>query len=346
MLSILTVAMLSVAQPAIAPKPLQAPPVAIERITLPKAKTYADYRAEAIAAGLPIVIFVRCESRPVAGAVVCRVDHLDGYDSGPNIVIGVPDAKVGMRYKTTLPADATDTQIRREIGVTQSRLPFFKALRDRRIADAEIPASGRWYTESETAKVKEMWPKGLPVPEGIKFYWQTKLSQRIAVTDNRASNAWYHEDRDDVFTNAPTSFNPNKHDPRWAAPGGLLGVSDWESYTAATFPDQLRVWKQPVPIANGGIIDGAILWEYPPGTTFADLLVSKGKPFELRYREKKADGQWDSYVAWKDVQARPDGYFGAGQKCSTCHNLAGASEQYGITVRGKDTVFSFLPFDL
>lgn len=348
MFHVLAVALFAVAQPPIAPKPPMAPPVAIERIASPKAtKEYPQYRAEAIAAGLPIVIFVRCEPRPIAGAVVCRVDHLAGYDSGPNIVIGVPDAKVGMRWKATLERDASDAAIRRELQVTQTRLPFFKSLRDRRTADGDgIPASGRWYTEAETANVAKMWPKDVPMPEGLKFYWQTKLSQRIAVTNERPSNDWYHEDRDDVFANAPTSFNPNKHDPRWVAPGGLVGLHGWESFTATIMPSTPRTWSQPVPIANGGTIPGAILWEYPAGTTFSDLLVSDGKPFELRYREKGTDGQWESYVAWKDASARPDGYVGAGKKCATCHDLSGNSEQYGITIRGKDTVFSYLPFDL
>lgn len=328
--------------PPVAPKPAQAPPIAI---TPKVAKVYADYRSEAIAQGKPIVIFVRCEPRPIAGAVTVRVDHLAGYDSGPNIVIGVPDASVGMRWKATLERDASDAAIRRELQVTQPRLPFFKRLQDRRTADGDIPASGRWYTDSETKRALSIWPKGMPVPDGLKFYWQTKLSQRIAVTDSIPTNDWYHEDRDDVFANAPTSFNPNRHDPRWAAPGGLHGVQGWQSITSTIIPDIVRTWVQPVPIANGGTIDGGKLWEFPVGTSFADLLVSDGKPFELRYREKTADG-WQSYVAWKDISARPDGYVGAQKKCATCHDLAGGSEQYGITIRGKDTVFSYLPFDI
>lgn len=343
--AVLTVALFAVAQPAVAPKPPMAPPIAIERLAIPKAtKSYAEYRAEAITANRPIVIFVRCEPRPVAGAVVCRVDHLDGYDSGPNIVIGVPDAKVGMRWKATLERDASDAAIRRELQVSRMAVPFFRPRAS--IADGDIPASGRWYTQDETSKVAAMWPKDMPMPDGLKFYWQTKLSQRIAVTNGSPSNDWYHEDRDDVFANAPTSFNPNKHDPRWAAPGGLVGVNSWESYTSMIMPSTPRTWVQPVPIANGGIIPGGVLWEYPIGTSFSDLLVSNGKPFELRYREKRSDGQWDSYVAWKDASARPTGYVGAGQRCAACHDLAGASEQYGITVRGKDGTFSYLPFDL
>ena len=341
MISVLTVALFAVAQP-VAPKPPQAPPVAVSP---PNAtRTYADYRADAIAQGKPIVIFVRCEPRPIVGAVTVRVDHLAGYDSGPNIVIGVPDASVGMRWKATLERDASDAAIRRELQVTQTRPFFFQ--RRASIADgSDVPASGRWYTDNETKQALSVWPKDMPVPDGLRFYWQTKLSQRIAVTNERPTNDWYHEDRDDVFANAPTSFNPNKHDPRWAAPGGLHGVQNWQSITSTIIPSSVKVWVQPVPIANGGTIDGGKMWEFPVGTSFADLLVSDGKPFELRYREKFADG-WQSYVAWKDVSARPDGYVGAQKKCATCHDLAGGSEQYGITIRGKDTVFSYLPFDI
>lgn len=100
-----------------APKPPVAPPIAVEKVAPPKAvKSYAEYRTEAIGKNLPIVIFVRCQDRPIAGAVTVRVDHLAGYDSGPNIVIGVPDAGVGMRWKATLERDASDAAIRREIG--------------------------------------------------------------------------------------------------------------------------------------------------------------------------------------------------------------------------------------
>src|ERR1019366_2075659 len=60
---------------------------------------------------------------------------------------------------------------------------------------------------------------------------------------------------------------------------------------------------------------------YANGTIFADILSNKdGKVFEARFAEKRDDGTWDRYVAFKDVSARPSGYHGLTSKdCRTCH---------------------------
>lgn len=311
MLSILTVAMLSIAQP-IAPKPPQAPPVAIERITMPRAKTYADYRAEAVAAGLPIVIFVRCEPRPIAGAVVCRVDHLDGYNSGPNIVIGVPDARVGMRWKATLERDASDAAVRRELQVTQTRLPFFKSLRDRRTAD-DKPNAGSlpdWF------------------PKEAKRYQHAEYTQAIYILNDQRVIEPIHRTR---------------LERKWQFPGGLDNVDGWASDLYAFIPDEAKEYQAFMPVKNSfGYYQNEIGWkrDYPSGSWFADVLSKDGNIFEIRVREKQ-DGVWASYVAFRDAGNLPSGYMPvSSRKCAECHSQAGTGE-YGVgLVSGSDTVIS------
>lgn len=309
MLSVLTVALFAVAQPSVAPKPPQAPPIAIE----PKpAKSYADYRAEAIGKNLPIVIFVRCESRPIAGAVTVRVDHLAGYDSGPNIVIGVPDSRVGMRWKATLERDASDAAIRREWQVTQTRLPFFKRLQDRRTAD-----------DKPNARQLPTW-----FSKEAKRYTHAEYTQAIYILNDQRVIEPIHRTR---------------LERKWQFPGGLDSVDGWASDLYAFVPDEAKAYQDFMPVKNSlGYYQNEIGWkrDYPSGSWFADVLSKDGDVFEIRVREKQ-DGQWASYVAFRDARKYPDGYVPvSSRKCAECHNQAGTGE-YGVgLVSGSDTVLS------
>ena len=133
----------------------------------------------------------------------------------------------------------------------------------------------------------------------------------------------------------------------WQVPGGMEGVHGWKSDLYKFVPDGWqREWQQRKPVRNSF---GNFQYElgfhraYPDGTFFVDALSHNGRPFEVRVREKN-DGQWTSYIAWKDVNARPPGYAGLTKKCAECHNQAGSGE-YGVgLVPGADTVISD-PFD-
>lgn len=311
MISILTVALFAFAQPVVAPRPPQAPPVAVSP---PKAtRTYADYRSEAIAKGLPIVIFVRCPERPIAGAVTVRVDHLDGYDSGPNIVIGVPDAAVGMKWKATLERDASDAAIRRELVVTQTRLPFFKSLRERRTADDSVP----------NARQLPAW-----FPKEAKRYHHAEYTQAIYILNDQRVIEPIHRTR---------------LERKWQFPGGLDSVDGWASDLYAFVPNEAKAYQAFMPVKNSfGHYQNEIGWkrDYPSGSWFADVLSKDGDVFEIRVREKQ-DGQWASYVAFRDARKYPDGYISvSSRKCAECHNQAGTGE-YGVgLVSGSDTVLS------
>lgn len=306
MFSVLTVALFAVAQPPVAPRPPQAPPVAAEKV---KAKNYADYRADAIAAGKPIVIFVRCEPRPIAGAVSCRVDHLDGYDSGPNIVIGVPDAAVGMRWKATLERDASDAAIRRELQVTQSRLPFFP-----RASTADDKPNARQLPD---------W-----FPKDAKRYHHAEYTQAIYILNDQRVIEPIHRSR---------------LERKWQFPGGLDGADGWASDLYAYVPSEPRTYQDFMPVKNSfGHYQNEIGWkrEYPSGSWFADVLSRDGDIFEIRVREKQ-DGVWASYVAFRDAQKYPNGYRPvSSRQCAECHSQAGTGE-YGVgLVSGSDTVIS------
>jgi len=279
---------------------------------------------EAMKTGKPVVCFVGVAPRDIAGVIVCQEFGLN--DGTRNAIVVSRDGKRGY----WLSVNATDAEIRRAAGLAVSRAAIPFAVDD-----------SPWLSVGEQAKVLRMWPKTVDW-SGFRFYRPTQYSQRIAVTNNSPTNAWYHVTRDDVWSNAPTSFNPNRVDERWRAPGGLANVKGWESFTAAYLPAEPRTWVQALPIANGGMIPGGKRWAFADGTVFADLLTKDGQAFELRLREKDA-GKWNSFVAYRNRANAPAGYHGVGRKCAECHDKAGDSEQYGITTRGSDTVFSFLP---
>jgi len=185
------------------------------------------------------------------------------------------------------------------------------------------------------------WPPAVP-GDGLKPYTPTRISQRIAVTDGRPSHQWYDLNRDDVFQNAPTMFNPNRQTP-WRVSGGMEGMHGWKSLKLTNVAkSDVKVWRENLPIAGAGRNLPGFRWQFPEGATFADLLVNdKDEPFELRMRTKK-DGKWRAQVVYENAAAAPHGYLGAA-KCASCHDHAGSSKQYGIMVRGDDTVFSFNP---
>ena len=107
-------------------------------------------------------------------------------------------------------------------------------------------------------------------------------------------------------------------------------------------PGPVQVWQERTQTVAGGLLP-KWRWRFPVGTVFVDVLTSDGKVFEVRQREKKSDG-WASSTLYRSERYKPVGYKGPGKACAECHDKAGASLQYGITVRGDDGVFSWSPF--
>jgi hypothetical protein len=195
-------------------------------------------------------------------------------------------------------------------------------------------------SQSVALPIEAAWPKGVAMPEGLKFYQKTKLTQNLSITNGMDSLLFYSLDRDDVFTNAPTRVNPNRIFP-WAVSGGLHEAHGWTSKTAVSFPSAKPIiyWKERI---DAGAVRRLpkYNWEYPVGTVFADLLFSEGRLFELRTLTKEAQG-WKTRVPFAAADLAPKGYGGPGKACSACHDHAGGWLEYGSLIRGGDNIFSF-----
>ena len=209
-------------------------------------------------------------------------------------------------------------------------------------AMADVAYDWPWLPGGEQARLTSLWPISVPRLKNLWFYRPARYSQRLAITNGADTNALYHASRDDVWGNAPTSFNPNRSFP-YATPGGLDGLSGWESHVAVSYPDgeAPATWVEGVEAGAARLLPKT-RWAFPEGTVFANMLVADGETFTLRLLEKRSGG-WESQVAFRGGKP-PAGFKGAGKACVSCHSKAGASEQYGITVRGDDGIFSVTAF--
>ena len=178
------------------------------------------------------------------------------------------------------------------------------------------------------------WPTHISFPTGLKRYKPARYTQSIYTTGG--------------FVNHHIDPVPRTRlEEKWLVPGGLVGVHGWRSdlYAYAWTKDSMGGIG--IPNEAGGLqFNRGHRREISDGSYFVDVLSYKGKVFEHRIREKQ-DGKWDSYIAFKDVSARPPGYTGLhGAKCASCHDAAGTGASYGgAIIPGGDTVLS-LPFDL
>lgn len=129
----------------------------------------------------------------------------------------------------------------------------------------------------------------------------------------------------------------------WHQSGGMFGIKDvtTEKYRVGKPVHKMALF--PLEFEAGGvkgiINESGVSRSYPNGTRFDDILYHKGKVFEHRVREKDK-GEWHSYVAFKDVDARPTGYTGLKVSCGSCHDKAGTGGYATGLVPGGDTVFS------
>ena len=306
---ILLTALVAVAQPQ-SPRPPQAPPVAVEKVNQPKAAIskvatmsddYNFHRARAVEKGMPLVVFIRMEKRPVVGAVTCRVDHLSGYDSGPSVVIGVPDKKLGMVWRATLAADATDAEIRKEVG--PAPLPFFKTLREKReqrIADDDIK-------------------RQLPFLSDMEPYTTAK---RVQFSFRRWSGFISSVPRDQV-------------DEKWRTAGGLVGVHGWTNqlYRSASstvglgyMPDGAITWQR-------SYVDGSIFADV--------LRNDSGAVFEVRVAEKNNGRWERYAAYRDSAAYPPGYSSIKRNACASCHASAGDLAYGGSpAVPGGDTILS------
>ncbi len=290
--------------PPSVPGPPTVPGYVQKETPVERQSAYDLAASRAIEQRLPLAIFVGMPARSLSGVMSVRVDTYNG-SAEPRIVVG----RVGQSGEA-LDTRVGDADILRAAGVGVQRAPFVPP------DDSDLAAGP--------------WPQSLPFPEGLRRYRRARRTQSIAVVDGRDS------------IQPVSRFDL---EAKWHVPGGLMGVEDWKSDLYRVLPSAPAVWIGNIDVLNsfGNYqANRGYKRSYPAGTMFADVLSHKGRVFEVRYAEKREDGTWDRYVAFKDAAARPIGYLGLqGQRCASCHDGFPGSGNYGSgLIPGGDSIFS------
>lgn len=182
------------------------------------------------------------------------------------------------------------------------------------------------------------------IPKAATRYSSAKWTQAISVLFTGGS---------DIDIIKPVKI-AEMEDKRWHQAGGMQGIKGWSAERYRLVPAAVTYRVEDIEIDNSiptGVTkpDGTpetfrqknrgITLVYPNGTRFDELLYNGKKLFEHRTREK-IDGKWESKVAYKDEDARPEGYTGLKVNCSSCHSEAGTGKYNDGLVPGGDTVLS------
>ncbi len=199
----------------------------------------------------------------------------------------------------------------------------------RTILVAFVFASSVWA--DDIIPGKGPWPDDLPFPDGMIRYRTSSFTQSIAVVNNRDSI---------------TSIRRGMLERKWIVPGGLENAVGWRSDLYRFLPSMPDVWTGTIFVKNGfGHFQPNRGWKrsYADGTFFCDVLSKQGVVFEIRYREK-LNGRWESHVAYRDRDARPEGFVPIrSNACVRCHNTVDGpgTGGYGTgLVPGGDTIVS------
>lgn len=171
------------------------------------------------------------------------------------------------------------------------------------------------------------WPKELPFPDGLVRYTRAEWSQSIYVLSG-------YGDRIDPV-------HRSRLKAKWHQSGGMEGISGYRSDVYKMVPVPPKVYVGNIKVWNGVSFQSNRGWkrEYPSGTMFIDALSKDGEPFEIRQRVKE-DGKWRSSVIYVNEAARPKGYAGLKQSCSSCHDSAGSGGYATGLVPGGDETLS------
>lgn len=191
--------------------------------------------------------------------------------------------------------------------------------------------------------LEALWPDSVERIPGLRSYVPMTFSQRLSLEGTNFTNRLWPIDKDDRPPVGPAVVNPNRIFP-YAVSGGLHDSTGWVSIKAAKIPGVVDVWTEEVPVPLTSAKIPKQRWQFPDGTVFVDMLAKDGVCFELR-TSTKTGGKWKQEAIYRDLEAAPEKFHGAGRSCVSCHKDAGASLNYGITVRGDDRVFSWSPYD-
>ncbi len=313
LLTLLLFAATAHAQPQ-APTPPQAPPVIVVDDAQPKAAlTYAQGCAESLRTGKDLIVYVGgLKSKPSSYGVVCERAWIDGYPE-KCIVYARPAANGEIHWIRTTDEHG---KVIPEKAVKPAASPFSESS-SREPSQAAIADDSRFYANGR-------WQDGLAFLNDLEPYQSAK---RVQQTFRRWSGFIGSVDRLSVK-------------PEWRIAGGLVGVNGWGNQLFRT-PNLRQVTT--LIRQDESDSSSAVTWwrNYPSGATFADVLHNDdGRIFEVRVAEKHGV-QWERYVAFRDVSARPHGYESLTRsQCANCHNQAGNSAYADSAIPGADTIIS------
>lgn len=243
-----------------------------------------------------LITFIDTTPRVVKGLAVCRTESLPGFTR--SIVV----SRDGW-WVATLPATATDAEIRQAAGLEKMAIPF---------ADAS-----------------DVWPVGLL--DDMEQYASTKVTQQSFNRSGNGAHQWVSRTTLDAKWNVPgglvgiTGWTSTLY--RGRSNKVKVSYDRWEPKT----------WVND----DGSIWGSEFVYKRTYATAvFADVLRYSGKVFEVRIAEKH-DGQWQRYIAYKNRAARPLGYHPLrSSDCASCHQQAGSGVYAGARVPGGDTIIS------
>lgn len=104
---------------------------------LARGQDYDKAASEASKGMKPLVVFIGVDARPIAPAIVCRVQKLPGYN-GPAIVVSVPGGD-WLLWRATLPATATDAEILSAISLPAGATDAMDELNAQRVRRGLFP---------------------------------------------------------------------------------------------------------------------------------------------------------------------------------------------------------------
>lgn len=285
--------------------------------------TYDSASVLAVQQRKPLITYVgSARHRQISGAVTCATPTLPGYT--PSIVVALPGGE-WLNERAVLSANASDAEIA-------------AAMRPRQVSRSVAgPFTPPLSVERDDDLSRGPWPVTMEFPVGFERYRRARMSQEIAVTN----------DRDRITPVPRESVNGGK----WARSGGMMIYPRVRSDVYRFFPTPPSTYIANLPVLNsfGHYQHNRGWWrEFAVGTAFMDVLSLDGAVFEIRKRSKAQTG-WESDVIFEEPSARPAGYSGKiGQSCTSCHegghgNAPGSGPYAGGLVPGSDGVYSF-PF--
>lgn len=211
----------------------------------------------------------------------------------------------------------------------------------------------------EPSELVRLWPEDAPPPPPtLRQYKKTDYGQYIVIRNGADYHAVAHKNLNGDVPVQGGGENGNSRFP-WAVPGGTDNTSGVTSLVGVALPEGQRPthWKVNIDAGASRPLPKDV-WGFPVGTRFYDLLLHRGKPFELRMLKKGGTPdapRWKGHVLWESGDW-PAGYAGVtkgtppphlrttGNACTDCHSRAGGWERYGPLVRGNDFIFSWTAY--